>query len=403
MTRAELYEEIFKAILSNHADTFENVIDIQSEFDLNGLSNALTMALDDNGINNHNFQRLANNLLRKLNDEEITDYGNLIVSKAVYQKLPNKRDFIWHSQEFTVINCCQLFQDNSDYSDELLMGIEQICYVEANRDVFLDYLKTNTDEGCSDYYVIYDTDKFPHGEDWKLYMYGLNLYLNTGTTFPLNEELIYTPSIHTEINYNNDAQYIQYIDIYDVIGEWNKCSDVLSAFLKMYQVLEYIVYRRELVAIIQESNVKQSFIRQIKGIDRKYSNNEREAFKGVFKILKTFKGELQKKDITEEMALFCKKYYAVNDKGNPYLTTKLYSQDVDTVNNGIAKFIYDTRCAIVHNKEAEFHITYFNYDEYKCIVPLMKKVLIGIRNRVIELLNDPNNVIIFPKPVMEWY
>lgn len=403
MTRTNLYEAIFKAILSNHADVIVNVVDIQSELELNGLSNALTMALDGNYINNHNVKRLANSLLRKLSDEEIADYGNLIVSKSVYQKLSNKRDFILYSQEFSVINCYQLFQNNSNYSDELLMGIEQICYVEANRDAFLDYLKTNTDEGRNDYYVIYDTNKFPNGEDWKLYMYGLNLYLNAGNTFPLNNELIYTPSNHTGINYNNDAQYNQYIDIYDVIGEWNKCSDVLSAFLKMYQVLEYIVYRRELVAIVQEANVKQSFIRQIKGIDRKYSNNEREAFKGVFKILKTFKGELKKNDITGDMFLFCKKYYAVNDKGTPYLTTKLYNQDANAVNNGIAKFIYDTRCAIVHNKEAEFHITYFNYDEYKCIVPLMEKVLTGIRSRVIDLLNDPNNVIIFPKQALEWY
>ena len=60
---------------------------------------------------------------------------------------------------------------------------------------------------------------------------------------------LHEPNIPTNIPIsinNNDAKYNQYIDIYDVISEWNDCKDVLSAFLKMYQILEYIVYRKEL-------------------------------------------------------------------------------------------------------------------------------------------------------------
>ena len=47
----------------------------------------------------------------------------------------------------------------------------------------------------------------------------------------------------------------------------------------MYQILEYLVYRKELVAIVQGANIKQSFVRQVKWLDRKFTNNERETFK----------------------------------------------------------------------------------------------------------------------------
>lgn len=77
--------------------------------------------------------------------------------------------------------------------------------------------------------------------------------------------------------------------------------------------------------------------------------------------------------------------------------------DEKVLNKSIAKFIYDTRCAIVHNKEVEIHITYFNYDEYSAIIPLMKKVINGISKRIITLINTSESEITFTKDHLELY
>ena len=59
----------------------------------------------------------------------------------------------------------------------------------------------------------------------------------------------------------------------------------------------------------------------------------------------------------------------------------------------LARFIYDTRCSIVHNKEAEFHISYNNYEEYKDIVPLMREVHNQLAKEIWNIVNTPNSSI----------
>lgn len=404
MTRANLYEEIFRGILNSHADIFDNVTDISSELELNGLTNALEMALADTGISGSNFKRLIESLLYKINDDDINDYSTLSVGRATYLKPSNKRVFIWHSKELSVINCDIFFQGNSLDSDNLLLIVEQICYTEQNRSEFLDYIKDNTDKGINDYYVIYDPNKFQSGDVWKLYMYGLCLYLNNGNKFHSDKSLIYTQTVYNKaLTYNDKARYDQYIDIYDVIAEWNDCSDVLSAFLKMYQVLEYIIYRKELVEIVKNANIKQSFVRQIKWIDQKFTKNERDMFISGFKnIFPTFHGVISATLITSDIEEFCSKYYSLSSKGNIYMTSTNI-KDENQVDSCIAKFIYDTRCSIVHNKESEFHITAINYMEYASIVPLVKELLGIIGKSLFELISSSNNNITFDVPTLNLY
>lgn len=280
MTRAELYSEIFRSILSNHADIILNIEEIQLEFDLNGIYGALPIILStETRISNSNLRRLLLNMSYRLNDIEIEDNGRLTVLRLEYQKIANKRDFIWHSQELSVINCDMLFKECPNYPEQLMLVVEQICYGSDKRNDFLNYLKTDSNDGINEFYIIYDTGSYPIIDGWKLYMYGLGLYLNQGRIISYNGNLVYNSTTHhTSLTYNNDAKYNQYIDIYDVISEWNDCKDVLSAFLKMYQILEYIVYRKEFVDIINGANIKQSFVRHIKGVDRKFSNDERGFF-----------------------------------------------------------------------------------------------------------------------------
>lgn len=61
----------------------------------------------------------------------------------------------------------------------------------------------------------------------------------------------------------------------------------------------------------------------------------------------------------------------------------------------LARFIYDMRCCIVHNKEAEFHISYNNYEEYKNVTPLLKEVHKLLAKKVWDLMNQPGSIISF--------
>lgn len=403
MIRADLYKSIFEAILSNHADVIDQVDELKSELALNGIYNALLIAENDNGIKTSNLKKLVSSMHSRINDEEVGDYSRLHMSIKNYEKASNKRDFIWHSMDFSVINCEQFFQSRSDYGEKVMLVIEQICYAENNRTNFLSYLKSNHDSGLNEYCVTYNPAIFQPTEGWKLYLHGLSLYLNNGDNLPFNSALTYQQTAHNQaFSYNSTVQYNQYIDIYDVISEWNSCSDVLTAFLKMYQILEYLVYRKELVAIVQGANIKQSFVRQVKWLDRKFTNNERETFKkGLSEVFPSFAGKINV-PITQDVESFCTKYYPLTNAGLTYLTQATID-DPQQVNATISKFIYDTRCAIVHNKESEFHITAINYSEYAAIIPLMKNLLSVVGESLFDVINDTNNKIVFSTPTLNLY
>ena len=409
MTRAELYKQIVEDVLNNHPEIILNVDEIKDELELNGLSNALSLILDDNNITNLNFKRLfytLKNNLREENIDNLDDYRVLSVSRQSYNKISSKRNFIWQSQKLSIINCEDLFQDNQTYNENLMFVIEQICYNEINRNDFLNYLKNNPDNGNNNYYIIHDINIYPVGDEWNIYMFGISLYLNNQGKFNIDNNLRYTPFTYLQNHqYNNTAKYNQYSDIYDVIGEWNNCKDILSAFLKMYQILEYIVYRQELVKFVNGSNINRSFVRQIKGVDRKYTNNERSSFiKGLnHEFPSLFTGKINTIDhVTNDVEQFCENYYPKNDKGQAYMTN-VNINNTNTINDCIAKFIYDTRCSIVHNKESEFHMTAINYSEYKAIVPLMKKILSIVGEELYNLINKSSNGIIFDNPSFDLY
>lgn len=404
MTRAELYDNIFYTILQEHSDIFEHQKDVLDECDLNGAHNAIYIALENDYITNSDFKNLVTRLQQKFNEEEIDCCQQLDFSITNYEKKSNKRNFIWYSKDLSIINCDMFFQMDQIGSDTLLLGIEQICNSQESLGKFLDYLKTDMNKGRNDYCVICNTTKFPNDNKWKLYMYGLSLYLNNGNKLPFDKALEYSPqqTYNTNYSYNDEIQYNQFIDIYDVISEWNTCSDVLTAFLKMYQILEYIVYRKNLVKIVQGGNIKQSFIRQIRGLDKKFTNAERETFiNGLQNIFPSFSGKINV-PITPDIENFCKNYYSTTKNGNTYLTQGNIN-DPSQINASISKFIYDTRCAIVHNKESEFHITTINYSEYAAIIPLIKNILQVVGESLFELINDKENGITFSKQTLELY
>lgn len=97
---------------------------------------------------------------------------------------------------------------------------------------------------------------------------------------------------------------------------------------------------------------------------------------------------------------FVDKYFGKTKHGNHYLDTSKSQAEIDS---GVARFIYDTRCALVHNKESEFHILYNNYEEYKEIVPLMVSINNIMAEKILEILNTVKPAIHYDIHHMELY
>ena len=97
---------------------------------------------------------------------------------------------------------------------------------------------------------------------------------------------------------------------------------------------------------------------------------------------------------------FLDKYFEHTKSGNVYLTSTLTSKDLEVA---IAKFIYDVRCCIVHNKEAEFHILYNNYEEYESIIPLMNEINRQMVDKIFNIINTINSDIHYTTPSLELY
>lgn len=399
MNRKELYTDIISTILSEYSGSITNVEDVREELDVNGLVNALTLLKTN--LQEEKLKCIAESMNIHCNDEELNNYEKYTTKRESYQQISQKRDFGWNSQKLIIINCDRFTTGNA-FTNQTMLAFEKICFDENKRKDFLNYILNN--DGKNDYYLIYDDSWSPGVDSWKLYMYGLFMYTNNGKSIITNPALNYVSSQHNSaVVFNDNAKYEQYIDIYDVISEWNVSTDMLTAFLKMYQVLEYMIYRKEFVAIVQGSKIKQSFVRQIKGLDKKYSNGERDTFvKGVPEVISTFNGEIQDTLITPDISSFCQKYFLKNKDGSTYMKPENI-RDSNVIDGCVSRFIYDVRCSIVHNKESEFHMTSINYDEYSSIVPLMCEIMKVVGKKVMETINDENNKIFFPDKTINLY
>ena len=399
MNRKELYTNILSTILSEHPDLVINNDDVQNELDVNGLEDALILLKTN--LQEENFKVIVESMIANCNEDELNNYEKYLVTRETFQLLSQKRNFVWNSSELIVLNCDN-FLKGEEYKDSTMLAFEKICFDENSRKDFLNYIINN--DGKNEYYIIYDRNILNGVDSWKLYMYGLYMCINSGGHIEVDPALNYSPlQFSTTISFNSTAKYEQYIDIFDVISEWNSCKDVLTAFLKMYQILEYMVYRKEFVSIVTGANVKQSFVRQIKGLDKKFSNAERDTFvKGLPEVISSFYGEVSDTLVTPDVVAFCTKYYQKNSNGNTYMKPENI-RDSAQINSRISKFIYDVRCSLVHNKESEFHITTINYDEYASIVPLMRKIMEVVGKKIMETINDTGNRICFPYRELRLY
>lgn len=325
-----------------------------------------------------------------------TDYNYALFKTHADEKY--NRPFLLASAELTVFATTELFKGYNDvYNQTLWMAIERCSLDNANRHLLFNKLVSGADLS---YCVIYNKKELniPRGKnivESELYAYALAKNLNLGNAINMPTLLSYSfvPPFSSAFSYDSNVIYKQYYDIYDVLDEWIRSDNLLEAFLKMYQITEYIVFRHEFKLIIDRSSLKQSFLQQIKKLNQR--DGERATYIRVFQtlfdgfavtcqpLLANAGGTLGAEDFIKD--------YLSKDKRQSYLRN--VGQSAVDFDKEIPQFIYDMRCCIVHNKEAEFHVTPHNVSVYKPILPLMKEILNLMGGKIVSLVNNPTSSI----------
>lgn len=412
MKRLTLYKDLFGFILNNYSGIpkeTEDYYDIQDYLDSDNVTYALSKLLTTGTL----YSEIKPLLLTI---QENIDNSNINIDDDVYNRGKIKmfekhsdkrysRCLNYFDNSLRIIETSTLYKNsNETYSLECLLFIESIV-VDKNRQKKL--LKELIRKEQENTYII-EVDKSGLGltkteanNFENLYAFALASSMNTKDSIEIPQQLVFswgTNPILASFDYNKNIVYKEFYDIYDVFNDWLHATDILTAFIKMYQIAEYMIYRSQMVEIVNRANIKQSFLRETKNLSAKYVKSERDTIIANFsKLFNSF--SLNPSEVTASWS-FVDQYFGEANGGGHYLDTTKPQNNID---KGVARFIYDTRCAIVHNKESEFHIQYNNYEDYKDIVPLMRSINDIMAKKILEIINSLTPLIHYKSQKLDLY
>lgn len=412
MKRFQLYKILFGEILKSYSGITKGTDeynDIQDFLEDDNISQALNCLTTSTSLQQE-LKPLLTTICNFIEDGSVDLSANLSVVGQIKMFQPHhdkkySRSLAYYSANLNVVETCTLYKsDDETYSLESLMFLETIMTSTKRRK---DLLRELCKKEKRQTYIIQvnktsmglSTNEANNFEN--LYSYALAAYMNDKKVISIPEELKFTwgtSPILSSFVYNKDIIYQEYYDIYDVFNDWLHATDILTAFIKMYQIAEYMVYRSQMAEIVNRANIKQSFLRETKNLSSRYIKNERDTIVSNFIIL-FHDFILSPTEVTNSWT-FVDKYYGMTKSGNHYLDATNSQQDID---KGVARFVYDTRCAIVHNKESEFHILYNNYEEYQDIVPLMKSINDIMASKILEIINTQGTILHYEHQKLNLY
>jgi hypothetical protein len=215
--------------------------------------------------------------------------------------------------------------------------------------------------------------KFAHAHPSPaIYSYLFFQKLIQGGKIDIDQTLFYTRNHGAVVTLNN-VVYQQYFELFDIINEVNHSTEIITRFLKVYHMLEYLVYRVELVKVEEKARLNRTFIREIHGLAGKGSD-------GYFNL-----GVLSPDQVT-----FLKNKIGLD----PYTPTD---------KEKVCRLIYILRNSIVHNKESEFHMTTTNPDEYIDMIPLLNILIEKLERLIIDKIAADVPSISYQNRVIELY
>lgn len=219
---------------------------------------------------------------------------------------------------------------------------------------------------------------------WNLFSFGYLLYIN-GYAVTKHRDLDFDKSrkFKNSILYTPNKEYAQYYDVYNLIGESHYCDDVLSRYLNMYHILEYMVFRSHLVNLSKGSIRKNAFVRRT--IEKMTRNNKSETDVIIDTLPKLFPNLCSMIGLDVTQISTVQTFFDINISGNS--------------DKKMAELIYKIRNSIAHNKATELHFGFGNIDEYHAMISVIKKIVEVMEDKIIDLINNssPNHPLEYEK------
>lgn len=412
MKRLEVYKTLLFIVLKKYSGLSSNNANYQDIFDyiedLNIIAAVQSLLLVP--TLKEELKPLLKTIITFLNEgsilleQEVESKGKIILfSRHSDEKYSRRLNFF--SSSLIVVETQMLYKDSPDtYSLECLCLLECVFLNNKKQEKLLKELVVR--EQPRTFIIQYDKSalRLSATEERKienLYAFALAASLNKKIAIEIPNELQFSwgsSPILSSFMYDKDIVYNEFYDIYDAFNDWLHAKDILTAFIKMYQIAEYMIYRRQMVEIVNRGNIKQSFLRETKNLSDKYTKGERSTIiSNMIILFNNF--SLNATEVTNSWP-FVDKYFGLSKNGGHYLDTTKPPLEIDA---GAARFIYDVRCAIVHNKESEFHILYNNYEVYKDIVPLMKSIHEIMAEKILSIIQSTNSLIHYNSQHFELY
>lgn len=223
-------------------------------------------------------------------------------------------------------------------------------------------------------------------------------------------------ALHTPTEYTNTTNILnaelfkvgeghqQWKDIHKVLSEYNCRKDTLLKFLTIYHVLENLMLKYPIVELERKQSGRMFSIREFTRLYKEVDEKEKVLLKKLIKLVFS----MQTRGVTfgNHLSTIWKKLPTTQPVTSDQITNALHllgiNNDFTFFNNnsnGIELFtslVYQVRCAIVHNKETEFHLTYATLNRTFLIliehflIPTLEEIcfyLVGIKNEKVWYLN----------------
>ena len=413
---------IFEKMLSDIATRLNNsghlTLDKKEEFEDNlimGLDKAVVFlkGFVSSEIDDYNsiYSKFIDFIEAQNNESsDYFEYDILVPSAKQYdikQEYENQSKQIVTSSEPIVFTTSSLFYNNvfidftTDRGNLVWKGIERLW---ANWSVnsqetqdFWDFCRNC----CNNkYYIQTNIEGGNPSEEtaWKIYCYNYLKIINE-TRFEIPELLKITNGvISTSLPFIVTAKYEQFLDVSDVLNEVKHADDALTRFLKVYQVLEQLAYRKEFVKLIKEHEYNHHpIVRSIQSVTDNFKKQEMTIIKQLFK--EEFKELYNKIDVPDGHNKYTSVEPACLNLASRNKIKDLYAIQADNSRPDkpyytaaqMGDIVYKIRCSIVHNKETELHFTYNNISDYKDIINLINTLSTKLSEMIVTLINDGAN------------
>lgn len=390
MTKNDLYVEILQKLVDYLK--LENIITAAERTEIYDYINLTQYDIAASKIDGlpsaSQFHKIARHILSSLDDT--TEISNTMPVRHHQASIDNKDRLMAFCYKCSTLAVMPIQNIKFEIANTTSQIISSTCGNILDL-ILLYYKDSETDlkyvwECClgqheNDYFLI-TTEPDSSENNWRLYSYAYFCFVNEHrferpALLNFNKETQFS----SHIPYDPNNKYEQYFDAYNVMSESKYSDDVLSRYLRMYQMLEYMAFRRAL-ADMTKGNIKENgFVRNVINKASKGSNSELEELKkGMNGILPDLSSIIDPTDITADIDAFIK--------------DRLMIKNGNHDNARLWQVVYQLRNSIVHNKESELHFMYANTNVYKPGINLMKLLIEKLEPAIVDAINDSTKTLL---------